>query len=108
MVLPSSAGDGSPSATVVIVGGGIAGASAAQALRQAGFSGRIRLLGAESLPPYERPPLSKEYLLGRTPPEKLLLLPPAEYAARGIELLPGVRAVGLDRAAREVLLDVPP
>ena len=50
--------------SVAIVGGGLAGASAAVALREAGFDGAVRLIGAEPQPPYNRPPLSKAYLRG--------------------------------------------
>src|SRR5579863_3987089 len=85
----------------------MAGASAAFALRQSGFQGRVLLLGAESLAPYERPPLSKDYLLGQVSEQKLFLRPAADYTAHGIELRLGMRAVGLDASAREVVLDGP-
>lgn len=96
---------GTAPGTIVIAGANMAGASAAQTLRQSGFAGRLILLGAESLPPYERPPLSKEYLLARVPEEKLLLRPVADYEAQGIELRLGVRAAALDVATHEVLLE---
>lgn len=54
----------------VIVGASLAGAKAAETLRQEGFDGRIVLVGAEPEPPYERPPLSKEYLRGRERPSQ--------------------------------------
>jgi 3-phenylpropionate/trans-cinnamate dioxygenase ferredoxin reductase subunit len=57
--------------TFVIVGGGMAGAKAAETLREEGFDGRIVLIGAESLRPYERPPLSKDYLRGEAEREKV-------------------------------------
>jgi len=72
--------------TVVIVGGNVAGGRAAETLRQQGFDGRIVLVGAEPERPYERPPLSKEYLLGQVAEEKLYLRPPAYYDEQGIEL----------------------
>lgn len=59
------------SETFVIVGGGLAGAKAAEALRSQGFDGRLVLLDGEHHAPYERPPLSKDYLQGKTPREKV-------------------------------------
>lgn len=76
-------------ADVLIVGAGQAGGQAAISLRQGGFSGSIVMLGDEPLPPYERPPLSKEYLSGERPADKLLLRPAAFWADRQIELLTG-------------------
>lgn len=98
------AGAHSSDAGVVIVGAGIGGASAAEALRREGYAGRVTLIGEETVPPYERPPLSKEYLLGRLPEERLFPLTSEGYAAEGIELLLGERAVGLDPQAHEVRL----
>jgi 3-phenylpropionate/trans-cinnamate dioxygenase ferredoxin reductase subunit len=80
----------------VIVGAGMAGASAAETLRREGYTGWLVLLGAEPLPPYERPPLSKGYLLRLTPEEKLFARPAAWYAEQGVELRLGARAVALD------------
>lgn len=87
---------------VLVVGAGHAGAQLAMALRQAKFEGAIALLGDEPDPPYERPPLSKEYLSGDKPFERLLIRPAGFWAERGITLLPGRRAVGVDPAARRV------
>jgi len=101
---PPSSGDTTPN-RVVIVGANMAGASAAEALRREGFQGRILLLGAESLAPYERPPLSKGYLLGTTPEAKLVLRPTAFYAEQGIELRLGAQATALHVDAREVELE---
>ena len=81
--------------TVVIVGGNVAGGRAAETLRQQGFDGRIVLVGAEPERPYERPPLSKEYLLGQVAEEKLYLRPPAYYDEQGIELWLGAPATRL-------------
>src|SRR5437764_3662924 len=72
--------------TVVIVGANVAGGRAAETLRRQGFDGRIVRLGAEPEHPYERPPLSKEYLLGTVAEEKFCLRPPAYYDEQGIEL----------------------
>ena len=68
--------------TFVIVGGGLAGAKAAQTLREEGFAGRIHLVGAEPERPYERPPLSKGYLTG-APTETRLRPRPGWYHSRG-------------------------
>jgi hypothetical protein len=81
--------------TVVIVGANVAGGRAAETLRQQGFDGRVVLLGAEPERPYERPPLSKEYLLGKVAEEKLYLRPPAYYDEQGIDLWLGARATRL-------------
>jgi 3-phenylpropionate/trans-cinnamate dioxygenase ferredoxin reductase subunit len=66
--------------TFVIVGASLAGALAVQTLRGEGFDGRVVLIGAEPHPPYERPPLSKDYLRGETPREKTLVHPRTFYA----------------------------
>jgi 3-phenylpropionate/trans-cinnamate dioxygenase ferredoxin reductase subunit len=90
---------------VVIAGGGLAGASAAFALRDAGFGGRLVLVSEEQTPPYERPPLSKGYLRGEEPLEKAFVRPLADYEAQGIQLLRGRRAVTLDPSSRLLNLD---
>lgn len=81
---------------VVIVGAGHGGAQAAIALRQLKFEGSIALVGRESEPPYERPPLSKEYLAGEKPFERLLIRPKTFWEERGITLLPGREVVSVD------------
>ena len=91
--------------SVVIVGGGLAGANAAFALREHGYPNRIVLVSEESEPPYERPPLSKEYLRGEKPIEEAHVRPLADYEEQGIELLCGRRAVTLDPTARMLNLD---
>ncbi len=88
----------------LIVGAGHAGAAAAIALRQAGFAGSIGLLGEEPWPPYERPPLSKDYLAGARPFERMLIRPPAFWAERAITLLPGRRVEAVDPTGRLVRL----
>lgn len=90
--------------SVLIVGAGLAGLSAAEALRRAGYGGRITLLGAEALPPYDRPPLSKEWLGGTLSEEKVFLRPPAFYDEHEIELRLGRAAVALDASNHEVVL----
>jgi NADPH-dependent 2,4-dienoyl-CoA reductase/sulfur reductase-like enzyme len=72
--------------TFVIAGGGLAGAMAATTLREEGFDGRVVLVGNEPFAPYERPPLSKAYLLGEAGLESALVHPPAYYAEQEIEL----------------------
>ena len=88
----------------LIIGAGHAGAAGAIALRQAGFAGRIALVGDEPWPPYERPPLSKDYLAGARPFERMLIRPEAFWAERAVALLPGRRVVAVDPAARTVTL----
>ncbi|WP_433786829.1 NAD(P)/FAD-dependent oxidoreductase [Actinomycetospora sp. CA-101289] len=91
-------------ATMVVVGAGLAGAKAVETLRAEGFSGRVVLVGAEDERPYERPPLSKEYLQGRATRESVFVHPPDWYADHGVELRTGVAVTGLDRDAHEVVL----
>ncbi len=82
--------------SIVIVGAGLAGATAATELRDQGYEGSIVLVGAENHPPYERPPLSKAYLLGEDPFEKALVHPAEWYAEHDVDLRLGVTATGLD------------
>lgn len=89
---------------VVIVGGGLGGAKAAEALREQGFTGALTLVGAEDELPYQRPPLSKGYLAGTEPWEKALVLTREWYDAHEVELRLGVRATGIEPAAHQVLL----
>ena len=72
----------------IIVGGGLAGALAAQTLREEGFDGRITLLGEEPHRPYERPPLSKDYLQGKTDRDSIFAHPQPWYADHAVELRP--------------------
>ncbi|HEX8192296.1 MAG TPA: FAD-dependent oxidoreductase [Allosphingosinicella sp.] len=87
---------------VAIVGTGHGGAQAAIQLRQAKFEGSIALIGRETALPYERPPLSKEYLVGEKEPERLLFRPEGFWAERGIEVLTGKEVVRVDAAARRL------
>jgi len=91
--------------TFVIVGAGMAGAKAAETLRDEGFDGRLVLLGAEPDPPYERPPLSKEYLRGEAEREQSQVHPAAFYAEHDIELRTGADVVALDPERRELALE---
>lgn len=81
---------------IVIVGTGHGGAQAAISLRQRGFAGTIALAGAETGLPYERPPLSKEYLTGEKPFERLLIRPAEFWQEKDVVLLPGERVVSVD------------
>jgi len=89
---------------VLIVGAGHAGAQAAIALRQQKFEGSIGLLGDEKYPPYERPPLSKEYLAGEKAFERILLRPEGFWAERGIDLLTGCRVTKVEPSLKTVTL----
>jgi 3-phenylpropionate/trans-cinnamate dioxygenase ferredoxin reductase subunit len=82
--------------SIVIVGAGLAGATAATELREQGHEGPVVLLGSEEHAPYERPPLSKSYLLGEDPFDKALVHPPEWYDEHDIDLRLGVTATGLD------------
>lgn len=92
-------------AGVVIVGAGHGGAGCAIALRQGGYGGAIRVIGAEADLPYERPPLSKEYLSGDKPFERLLIRPPSFWAERDIAFVPSTRITRVDADAHRILSD---
>ncbi|WP_037818439.1 MULTISPECIES: NAD(P)/FAD-dependent oxidoreductase [Amycolatopsis] len=92
------------SPTFVVIGAGLAGAKGAEALRDKGFDGRIVLVGDEEHLPYERPALSKDYLAGNVSRDSLYVHDATWYAEQRIELRPGVRATGIDRAAHQVRL----
>ncbi|MGH3271309.1 MAG: NAD(P)/FAD-dependent oxidoreductase [Trebonia sp.] len=92
------------SGTFVIAGGGLAGAKAAEALRAQGFDGRIVLAAEEDIRPYERPPLSKDYLQGKAERETIFVHPADWYDVNHVELLPGTAVTGIDRSRREVTL----
>ena len=87
---------------VVIVGAGHGGAQAAVALRQGGFAGSIAMIGNEAEPPYERPPLSKEYLAQEKPFERLYIRPPAYWAEKHVELLLEQEVVTVDPSAHQL------
>ena len=89
---------------VLIVGAGHGGAQAAITLRQNRFEGTIALLGDEPDPPYERPPLSKEYFSGEKSFERILIRPAEFWRDRSVDLLLGQRAVSVNPDAHEVML----
>ncbi len=92
------------SAGVVIVGGGQAGLSAAAELRKRGHEGPITMVCDEPAPPYQRPPLSKAYLSGELPADRLWLKPEAFYETARIELKLATRAQAIDRSGRSLIL----
>jgi 3-phenylpropionate/trans-cinnamate dioxygenase ferredoxin reductase subunit len=90
---------------IVIVGAGQAGAQAVASLRAGGFDGALALVGDEPFAPYQRPPLSKAYLSGAMERERLFLKPDTFYREANCELILGVAATALDRAASRVALN---
>ncbi|HEY7815006.1 MAG TPA: FAD-dependent oxidoreductase [Nakamurella sp.] len=90
--------------TFVIVGASLAGGKAAETLREEGFDGRIVLIGAETEPPYERPPLSKGYLTGSDERSSAFLHGAEWWAEHDIDWRPGTAAVGLDLQTRTLAL----
>jgi 3-phenylpropionate/trans-cinnamate dioxygenase ferredoxin reductase subunit len=91
--------------TFVIVGASLAGAKAAETLREEGFGGTVVLIGAEQEYPYERPPLSKGYLLGKDGRESIFPLADGWYAEHDVDLRRGVTVTSIDRAAHRVTLE---
>jgi 3-phenylpropionate/trans-cinnamate dioxygenase ferredoxin reductase subunit len=91
-------------AGVVIAGGGLAAQRASETLRRDGYDGAIRVIAREPHAPYDRPPLSKEFLTGELDERALEFRPQPWYAEHDVELLLGERAGGLDAPGREVLL----
>jgi len=89
----------------VIVGAGLAGAKAAEALRGGDFDGQLTVIGEESHQPYERPPLSKDYLAGKAERDSVFVHDQAWYRQQDIGLRLGRQAAAVNRAARQVLLD---
>src|SRR6266571_2040288 len=90
---------------IVIIGAGLAGATAAVTLRDEGFDGEIQLIGAERQLPYNRPPLSKAYLRGQERFEDQLVNPAAYYAEHDIELRLGTRATSIDPSRKDIELE---
>jgi 3-phenylpropionate/trans-cinnamate dioxygenase ferredoxin reductase subunit len=91
--------------THVIVGASLAGAKAAETLREEGFDGRVVLIGSEHERPYERPPLSKDYVRGQAEREKLYVHEGGFYADRDIELRLGRTAERLETTSHDLILD---
>ncbi|GAA4084383.1 NAD(P)/FAD-dependent oxidoreductase [Nocardioides kongjuensis] len=90
---------------VVVIGGGLAAASAAAELREQGHTGDIVVVGGEPHPPYERPPLSKGLLLGSSQPQEASVHPPEWYDEHQVDLRTGTVATGLDLDRRRVRLE---
>ncbi len=90
--------------TILILGGGQAGAQAIDTLRREGFAGRLVLIGDEPHLPYQRPPLSKQYLAGELSDDRLPFRHQAFYDQHRVELKLGRRATRIDAAARQVTL----
>lgn len=90
---------------VIVAGAGQAGAQLAQCLRQEGYAGPITLIGEEPFPPYERPPLSKDYLAGKRDAGRLLLRKPEYWSQRQVDIVLGARVTGVDPAMRRVALE---
>lgn len=89
---------------IAIIGAGQAGAALAARLRAAGHTGAITLIGDEAVAPYQRPPLSKAYLLGDMPLDRLLLRAPDFWAAQGIRLVTGAPVTAVDAQARTLTM----
>ena len=89
---------------IIVVGAGQAGASLVAKLRSAGFEGELTLIGAEPVPPYQRPPLSKKYLLGEMPAERLYLRTEQFYRDQNIALRLGQEITAIDRDKRMLIL----
>jgi 3-phenylpropionate/trans-cinnamate dioxygenase ferredoxin reductase subunit len=87
---------------VVVIGAGQAGLALVARLRADGFDGQITLVGAEPHPPYQRPPLSKDYLLGESPRERLFLRPESFYPEHGIDLRLGAEVASIDTGRQVV------
>ena len=94
-----------PGQRIVIVGASLAGGTAAAALREGGFDGSIELIGAESRPPYNRPPLSKGYLRGEQRFDDQLVNPAASYVANDIALRLGTRVTRIDPSRKVIALE---
>jgi 3-phenylpropionate/trans-cinnamate dioxygenase ferredoxin reductase subunit len=90
--------------TFAIVGAGQVAVQAAETLRKLGHTGPIVVIGDENIPPYQRPPLSKKYLAGELPAERLALKPASFFETHRIDLRLGVRATGLDLAGQRIRL----
>lgn len=90
--------------SIVVVGAGQAGASLVAKLRSLGYGGKLTLIGAEDVPPYQRPPLSKAYLLGEMSEERLYLRPESFYQENDIDLHLGQPVAEIDRAGKRLRL----
>ena len=86
--------------TIIVVGAGLAGGTAVTELREQGYDGRLILIGSETHPPYERPPLSKGYLLGHDPIDSAFVHEPPWYADHDVDLRLATTVTALDLARR--------
>ena len=91
--------------TFIVVGAGLAGARAAEGMRDAGYDGRILLIGSEDALPYIRPPLSKEFLTGAAEIDETFVHPAEWYLDQDVTLLPGVTATAISRSDHQLMLD---
>jgi 3-phenylpropionate/trans-cinnamate dioxygenase ferredoxin reductase subunit len=91
--------------TFIIVGASLAGAKAAEELRTRGFDGQLLLIGSEPERPYERPPLTKDYLRGESERAKAFVHEPDFYDQHEIELMTGTTVVGIDATMRRVTVE---
>jgi len=89
---------------VVVVGAGQAGSSCVAKLRNSGFEGQITLIGEEPVPPYQRPPLSKAYLLGDMALERMFLRPETFYSENNIELRMSTRVDAINASEQTVVI----
>ena len=101
---PAVAAAACPNATMVIVGAGQAGGWAAQTLRKEGFTGRVVLIGDETHPPHERPPLSKAVLAGEALPDTTRLMKPEAFEALALDWKPATQVSRIDRVAKRLVL----
>ena len=90
--------------SIVVIGAGQAAASLVETLRLEGFGGAITVVGDEPAPPYQRPPLSKKYLLGEMTADRLWLKPEGFWTDNAVTLITGTAATSIDRAAQRVIL----
>jgi 3-phenylpropionate/trans-cinnamate dioxygenase ferredoxin reductase subunit len=88
--------------TIIVVGAGLAGGTAVTELREQGYDGQVILIGSEPHPPYERPPLSKGYLLGNDPIEDALVHPGDWYVEHDVDFRPASTVTGIDLGAHQV------
>lgn len=88
--------------TIIVVGAGLAGGTAVTELREQGYDGQVILIGSESHPPYERPPLSKGYLLGNDPIDDALVHEQSWYAEHDVDFRPSTTVTAIDPAAHQV------
>ena len=91
--------------TIIIVGAGQAAGQAAASLRQEGYEDRIVMIGDETVPPYQRPPLSKQYLSGEHDADKIMVRPAKFYKDRNIELRLGQKVTAINRKEKLVEID---